>query len=61
MRGSGIARRIARTSLEELNEALERAALATDLEHRADDDADHVAHEGVGGYAEAEDVSLPPP
>src|SRR5450432_2816479 len=38
-------------------EARGRAAAGRDLEHRADEDPDHVAHEGVGGDAEAEDVA----
>ena len=38
-------------------EALDAAAAGGDLEHRADQDPDHVAHEGVGGDAEGEDVA----
>src|SRR6185436_1507483 len=45
-----------RCSVEELLEAVEGSAVACYFELGADEDADHVAHEGVGGDVERGEV-----
>ncbi len=57
----GVAGGRAGGALQEVDEVLDGAAAGGDLEHRADEDADHVAHERVGGDSEATEVAIPLP
>ena len=58
MRGHGVPRLAARAALQQRGERLEAAPAAGDLEHRADQDAVHVAQERVGRDPEAQQVAL---